>query len=433
MTVRELQPSQVYSISNSLIPYQRNNYRKTKYSIKTFCYIIFSIYIVSNFKTHMNKEYDLLLIGAGLFNAIIAREATLDGFNCLVIEKKKHLGGCLFCENKEGINIHKYGPHIFHTSDKKVWDYMTGLGTFNHFINTPIAKFNNEVFNLPFNMNTFHQLWGITTPEEAKQIIEKQKKVYSSPKNLEEQALSLVGTDIFEKLIKGYTEKQWGKSCKELPPFIIKRIPIRFTYDNNYFTDAYQGIPIGGYNSIIEKCFEKSKVLTGIDFLKDRSYENKAYLTVFTGAIDAYFDYQLGKLEYRTLSFEENLLETPNYQGTAIMNYTAREIPYTRIIEHKHFEFGQQAVSIITHEYPEKWDTSKEPYYPINTSINDNLYKKYSILAESLKHTFFCGRLGEYKYYNMDQIVVKSLEKYVEIKKHILRIKRNINTQIIRD
>lgn len=372
----------------------------------------------------MNKEYDLLLIGAGLFNAIIAREATLDGFKCLVIEKKKHLGGCLFCETKEGINIHKYGPHIFHTSNKKVWDYMTNLCTFNHFINTPLAKYDNKVFNLPFNMNTFHQLWGVTTPEEAKQIIEKQKKVYSSPQNLEEQALSLVGTDIFEKFIKGYTEKQWGKECKELPPFIIKRIPIRFTYNNNYFSDIYQGIPIGGYTPLIEQCFKKTDILTNVDFLKNRGFESKAHLTIFTGAIDAYFDYKFGKLEYRTLNFQEELLETSNHQGTAIVNYTSKEIPYTRIVEHKHFEFGQQAVSIITYEYPEKWDVSKEPYYPINTDINDTLHKRYTNLASSLKHIFFCGRLGEYKYYDMDQIVLKALEKYEDIKKYLLQLKR---------
>lgn len=364
-----------------------------------------------------NGKYDLLLVGSGLYNAIIAREAAKDGFSCLVLEKKEHIGGCLYCTNREGINVHKYGPHIFHTSEKGIWDYMSELCTFNHFRNMSMANYKGELYNLPFNMNTFHQLWGINTPQEAIDMIERQKLKGITSDNLEEQALSMVGKDVFEKLIKGYTEKQWGKSCRELPAFIIKRIPLRFTYDNNYFSDCYQGIPIGGYNPIIEKCFAKAEIVIDIDFLSNREFLNKASVIVYTGAIDAYFDYCFGKLEYRTLEFEEELLDIPNYQGVAIMNYTDRETPYTRIVEHKHFEFGEQPVTIISREYPVKWDEKREPYYPVNTPENNKLYRRYLDLAQSQRNIFFCGRLGEYKYYDMDKVVSHALKKYKEIKR----------------
>lgn len=360
-----------------------------------------------------NSKYDLLLIGSGLYNAIIAREAAKDGFSCLVLEKKGHIGGCLYCQNTEGIN----GPHIFHTSDRDIWNYMSELCTFNHFRNMPLANYKGELYNLPFNMNTFHQLWGVNTPQEAVGMIERQRLECTVPRNLEEQALAMAGKDIFEKLIKGYTEKQWGKNCRELPAFIIKRIPLRFTYDNNYFSDCYQGIPTGGYNPIIEKCFAKAEIVTHTDFLSNREFLKKAHVAVYTGPIDAYFDYCFGKLEYRTLAFEEELLDVPNYQGVAIMNYTDRETPYTRIVEHKHFEFGEQPVTIISREYPVEWDEGKEPYYPVNTPENERLYSRYLDLSRLQKNVFFCGRLGEYRYYDMDKVVAQALRKYKEIKR----------------
>lgn len=369
-----------------------------------------------------NSKYDLLLVGSGLYNAVIAREAARDGFSCLVLEKKGHIGGCLYCQNTEGINVHKYGPHIFHTSDRDIWNYMSELCTFNHFRNMPLANYKDELYNLPFNMNTFHQLWGVKTPQEAIDMIEQQKLKGTTPDNLEEQALSMVGKDVFEKLIKGYTEKQWGKSCLELPAFIIKRIPLRFTYDNNYFSDCYQGIPIGGYNPIIEKCFAKAETMTHTDFLSNREFLKKAHVAVYTGPIDAYFGYCFGKLEYRTLAFEEELLDAPNYQGVAIMNYTDRETLYTRIVEHKHFEFGEQSVTIISREYPVEWDERKEPYYPVNTPENERLYSRYLDLSRLQKNVFFCGRLGEYRYYDMDKVAAQALKKYVEIRERLLKM-----------
>lgn len=358
------------------------------------------------------KKYDYLIVGAGLYGSIFAYEMNKKGKKCLVIDKRNHIGGNIYCENIEGINVHKYGAHIFHTSNKEVWEYINNFCEFNNYINSPIANYRGEIYNLPFNMNTFNKLWGVVTPKEAKAKIEEQKKEFfiTEPKNLEEQAISLIGKDIYEKLIKGYTEKQWGRKATELPAFIIKRLPVRFTYDNNYFNDRYQGIPIGGYTKIIEKMLDGIEVKLNTNFFNDREYfENIADKIVFTGMIDEFYNYKFGKLEYRSLRFETEILDEENYQGNAVVNYTEREIPYTRIIEHKHFEFGKQEKTVITKEYPSEWKEGDEPYYPVNDERNTKLYEKYRELAEKEKNIIFGGRLGEYKYYDMDKVIEKVL------------------------
>ena len=360
------------------------------------------------------KKYDFLIVGAGLFGSVFAHEMTKRGKNCLIIDKRDHLGGNVYCENIEGINVHKYGAHIFHTNDKKIWDYVNSFVEFNRYTNSPIANYKGELYNLPFNMNTFCQLWNVQTPEEAKAKIQEQVAQLNikNPKNLEEQALSLVGKDIYEKLIKGYTEKQWGRKATELPAFIIKRIPVRFTFDNNYFNDKYQGIPIGGYNKLIEGLLEGVETKTGIDFFEEQEYyESLGDKVVFTGKIDEYFNYQFGKLEYRSLEFEHQTLDKENHQGNAVVNYTEAEIPYTRIIEHKHFEFGKQNKTVITTEYPKEWKEGCEPYYPVNDDKNSSTYLKYKKLADTLDNVLFGGRLAEYKYYDMHQVIASALAK----------------------
>ena len=359
------------------------------------------------------KKYDYLIVGAGLFGAVFAHEAVKKGKSCLVIDKRDHIGGNIYTEEAEGINVHKYGAHIFHTSDKEVWDYVNGFAEFNQYINSPVAVYKDELYNLPFNMNTFSRMWNIKTPDEAKRIIEEQKKELNikEPQNLEEQALSLVGTDVYEKLIKGYTEKQWGRDCRELPAFIIKRLPLRFTYDNNYFSDRFQGIPIGGYTRIIEKLLEGSEVMTGTvykDFIKEN--DGIADKTIYTGMIDEFFDYKLGALQYRSVRFETEVLDTDNYQGNAVVNYTDREVPFTRIIEHKHFEYGQQEKTVISREYSSEWKKGDEPYYPVNDDKNSKLYEEYKKLASERKDIIFGGRLGMYKYFDMDKVIRASLE-----------------------
>jgi len=356
--------------------------------------------------------YDYLIIGAGLFGSTFAYEATKRGKRCLVIDKRNHVGGNVYTENIEGINVHKYGAHIFHTNNKKIWDYVNQFVEFNRYTNSPIANYKGEIFNLPFNMNTFNKLWGVITPQQAKEKIEEQKTAANikSPSNLEEQAISLVGTDIYNKLVKGYTEKQWGRPATELPAFIIKRLPVRFTYDNNYFNDKYQGIPIGGYNIIIERMLENVDIKLNIDFFEEKDdLEKLADKIVYTGMIDQYFDYKLGVLEYRSLSFEHEILNMENYQGNAVVNYTDRETPYTRIIEHKHFEYGSQEKTVVTKEYPKEWKKGDEPYYPVNDTKNNELYKKYKKLAEKEKNVIFGGRLANYKYYDMHQVIGQAL------------------------
>ena len=356
--------------------------------------------------------YDYLVVGSGLFGAVFAHEAKQAGKSVLVLERRAHAGGNVYCEQKDGINIHKYGAHIFHTSYEDVWQYVNQFVTFNNFINSPVANYQGHLYNLPFNMNTFRELWDIVTPAQAKAIIAEQRKVITGePRNLEEQAISLVGTDIYTKLIKGYTEKQWGRSCTELPSFIIKRLPVRYTFDNNYFNDRYQGIPAGGYNELIEALLEGIEVRTGVDYLRERAaYRDAAKTVVYTGSIDEYFDYKLGQLEYRGLRFETERLEEENHQGVAVVNYTEREVPYTRIIEHKHFEFGTQPVTYITREYPADWKRGEEAYYPVNNARNQELYAQYAALAQAEDHVVFGGRLAEYKYYDMDDVIKSALE-----------------------
>ncbi len=359
-------------------------------------------------------NYDYLIVGAGLFGGMFAYRAAQSGKKCLVLEKKGHIGGGCFTETVAGINVHKYGAHIFHTSNEKVWNFVNQFATFNGFINSPLADFKGKRYNLPFNMNTFHQLWGVTSAEEAKSIIESQKSQYAdieAPANLEEQALKLVGRDVYETLVKGYSEKQWGMEAKDIPAFVIKRLPVRFTYDNNYFNDTYQGIPIGGYTQIFEKLLEKSDVRLSTDYFANRQYFNSlADKIVYTGSIDAFYNYQFGELDFRSLRFEHKLLEgVLDYQGNAVINYTDSETPYTRVIEHKHFEFGKQPDTVVTYEYSRKWEKGAEPYYPINNSRNDNLYGRYAELATKETNVIFGGRLAEYKYYDMHQIVEKVL------------------------
>lgn len=358
-------------------------------------------------------KYDYLIVGAGLFGAVFAHEATKSGKSCLVIDKRDHIAGNIYCEEIEGIRVHKYGAHIFHTSDKKIWNYVNQFAEFNHYINSPIAIYKDELYNLPFNMNTFSKMWGIRTPQEAMDKIQEQiaSLHIENPQNLEEQALSLAGRDVYEKLIKGYTEKQWGRPCTELPAFIIKRLPFRFTYDNNYFNDRFQGIPMGGYTKIVEKMLEGSRVLTGMDYFEfRREHPDIAEKTLFTGMIDQYFDYRLGALQYRSVRFETEVLDCPNYQGNAVVNYTDREVPYTRIIEHKHFEFGQGDKTVISREYSSEWKLGMEPYYPVNDVKNTKLYEKYKELAEKEERVIFGGRLGQYRYYDMDKVIAAALE-----------------------
>lgn len=357
--------------------------------------------------------YDYLIVGAGLFGSIFAYEAKKREKNCLVIDKRPHIGGNIYTKEVEGINVHEYGAHIFHTSNHEVWKYIQQFATFNRYTNSPIARYRDEIYNMPFNMNTFNKLWGVITPEQAKKKIEQQIKESGiiEPKNLEEQAISLVGRDIYEKLVKGYTQKQWGRRCDELPSFIIKRLPVRFTYDNNYFNDLYQGIPIGGYTPIIEKMLEGIDIRLNCDyFSKRKELETIANKIVFTGMIDQYYDYCFGELEYRSLRFETEILESENYQGNAVVNYNEYEIPYTRIIEHKHFEYGKQEKTVITREYPATWKKGDEPYYPMNDEKNNCLYEKYKALADKENKVIFGGRLGMYKYYDMHHIISEALE-----------------------
>ena len=359
------------------------------------------------------KKYDYLIVGAGLFGCVFAYEAGKKGKKCLVIDKRNHIAGNIYTENKEDINVHKYGAHIFHTSNKGIWNYVNTFADFNNYINSPIARYKNEVYNLPFNMNTFSKMWNIFTPQEAKDMIEKQKKEYATttPKNLEEQALSLVGKDIYEKLVKGYTEKQWGRRATELPSFIIRRLPVRFTYDNNYFNDRFQGIPIGGYTQICKKMLEKATVKLNTNYLEHKEELNEiADKTIYTGMIDEFFNYKFGKLEYRSLKFETETLNVENYQGNAVVNYTEYEVPYTRIIEHKHFEFGHQPKTIITREYPKTWQDGDEPYYAVNDEKNNKLYDEYKKLADKEKNVIFGGRLGMYKYFDMDDTIQAALD-----------------------
>lgn len=362
--------------------------------------------------------YDFLIVGSGLYGAVFAHEAKKKGKKCLVIEKRPHIGGNVYTERVEGIQVHKYGAHIFHTSNKEVWDYVNQFADFNHYINSPVAIYKDELYNLPFNMNTFSKMWGIRTPAEAKAKIQEQINSLSitEPKNLEEQALSLVGRDVYEKLVKGYTEKQWGRDCKDLPAFIIKRLPCRFIYDNNYFNDRFQGIPIGGYTKMVENMLEGTEVRVNTDYFKNRKmWDESAKKVVFTGMLDEFFDFSLGVLEYRSLRFETELIDCDNYQGNAVVNYTEREVPYTRIIEHKHFEFGTQPKTVISREYPSEWKMGEESYYPINNDKNNRLYEKYSKMAEKQNHVIFGGRLAEYKYYDMDKVIDSALKKVREV------------------
>ena len=369
-------------------------------------------------------EYDFLIVGAGLYGCVFAHELKKLGKKCLVIDKRAHLGGNVYCEETEGINVHKYGAHIFHTSNKKVWSYVNDIVEFNRYTNSPVARYKNELYNLPFNMNTFAQMWSVKTPDEAQKKLDEQKADalasmkaagVSEPRNLEEQALTLIGRDIYEKLIKGYTEKQWGRKCTELPAFIIKRLPVRMVFDNNYFNDTYQGIPIGGYNRLIEGLLGGVETRTGVDYFANKAeFDSMADKIVFTGKIDEYFGYEYGNLQYRTVRFETEVLDTPNYQGNAVVNYTEREVPYTRVIEHKHFEmFGQDVYNnsktVISKEYSTEWKPGMEPYYPVNDKQNTELYAKYKELADKEQNVIFGGRLAEYKYYDMDDVIEAAL------------------------
>ncbi len=361
----------------------------------------------------MKKHYDYLIVGAGLFGAVFCAEATKAGKSCLVIDKRAHIAGNIYTEAQHGINVHVYGAHIFHTSDREVWDYINGYAEFNNYINSPVAVYGNELYNLPFNMNTFSRMWGIRTPAEAKAIIEEQRRALgiTEPKNLEEQALSLVGTDVYEKLIKGYTEKQWGRPCTELPAFIIKRLPLRFTYDNNYFNDRYQGIPIGGYTAIVEKMLSGADVLLNTDYFEFiKENPDIADKTVYTGEVDKFFKYELGALQWRAVRFENETLDTENYQGNAVVNYTEASVPYTRIIEHKHFESAVSDKTVISREYSREWHVGEEPYYPINDERNNALYARYEERARAEKSVIFGGRLGTYKYYDMDKVIRAALD-----------------------
>ena len=380
----------------------------------------------------MENHYDYLIVGSGLYGATFAHLAHKQGKKCLVIDKRSHLGGNIYCENIEGINVHKYGAHIFHTSNKKVWDFVNSIVEFNRYTNSPVANYKGKLYNLPFNMNTFYQMWGVTTPEEAQAKIDEQKEEYNEelrlkneklglpnePHNLEEQAMVLVGKDIYEKLIKGYTEKQWGRKCSELPAFIIKRLPVRLVFDNNYFNDKYQGIPLGGYNKLIDGLLDGIETHTNVDFFENRAYwEGIADKIVFTGKIDEFYGYQFGKLNYRTVRFEQEIIDRPNYQGNAVVNYTEREVPYTRVIEHKHFEmFGAEVYNnpktIISKEYSTEWKDGMEPYYPVNDKQNSELYARYKALADKEENAIFGGRLAEYKYYDMAPIIEKVIENF---------------------
>lgn len=363
------------------------------------------------------KRYDYLIVGAGLYGAVFARELTQRGKSCLVIDRRNHIAGNIYTEKMAGINVHKYGAHIFHTSDREVWEYVNQFAEFNNYVNSPLAVYRDELYNLPFNMNTFSKMWGIRTPKEARQMIERQvaELGITEPQNLEEQALSLVGTDVYTKLIKGYTEKQWGRDCRELPAFIIRRLPCRFTYDNNYFNDRWQGIPIGGYTQMVEKMLEGADVLLQTDYFDlIREQPELAHTVVYTGCIDEFFGYRLGALKYRSVRFETEELPEENYQGNAVVNYTDREVPYTRVIEHKHFEFGKQPTTVISREYSAEWKPGLEPYYPVNDAENSALYAQYQQLAAQQENVIFGGRLGQYRYYDMDKVIRAAMD---EVKK----------------
>lgn len=369
--------------------------------------------------------FDYLIIGAGLYGAVFAQQANAAGKNVLVIDKRSHIAGNVYTEKIEGINFHKYGAHIFHTNNKEVWEYVQQFATFNRFTNSPVANYKGELYSMPFNMYTFNKMWGVVTPQEAAAKIEEQRKeITGEPQNLEEQAISLVGRDIYEKLVKGYTEKQWGRDCKELPAFIIKRLPVRLTFDNNYFNALYQGIPVGGYTKMVENMLEGIEVKLGVDYLEDKEYwDSQAEKIVYTGPIDAYFNYSLGYLQYRSVRFENEVLDIPNFQGNAAVNYTDRETPWTRIIEHKWFEFGKDEAgndlpkTIISREYSSEWEPGDEPYYPVNDERNGELYKQYKALADKEDKVIFGGRLGEYKYYDMDQVIAVALQSVEQIEK----------------
>ena len=362
----------------------------------------------------MKPKYDFLIVGTGLFGAVSAYLLRQKGHSVCMVDKRSHIGGNVYTENVRGINVHKYGAHIFHTSNKEVWNFVNGFVEFNRYTNSPVANYKGKLYNLPFNMNTFYQMWGVKTPEEARKKIEEQKQEYhiENPQNLEEQAISLIGKDIYETLIKGYTQKQWGRECTELPAFIIKRLPVRFTFDNNYFNDKYQGIPEGGYTALIEKMIEGCEVRLGVDYLDHKEELNAiADRVIYTGEIDRYFNYQYGRLEYRTVSFETELLEgVDNYQGNAVVNYTDAETPFTRIIEHKHFEYGSQPDTVISREYSKEWQPGDEPYYPVNDEKNSRLYSQYKALADAQDRVIFGGRLAEYRYYDMHKVIERAFE-----------------------